>query len=107
VDDVASATERLVALEAPSGVYHCVNTGVTHWLELTRELAGLLGVADRAHLIPVPMSSLSLKARRPQYCALSNAKLRAVGVVMPEWRDALRRYLVLSGGGQPQSPSPG
>jgi dTDP-4-dehydrorhamnose reductase len=105
VDDVASATERIVTLGAPSGVYHCVNTGVTDWLTLTRELAAWLGVADRARLVPVAMSSLSLKARRPQYCALSNAKLRAAGVEMPEWRDALRRYLALSGGGRPQGPS--
>jgi dTDP-4-dehydrorhamnose reductase len=41
----------------------------------------------------VPFASVALKAKRPQYCALSNAKLRAAGVEMPEWRDALRRYL--------------
>jgi dTDP-4-dehydrorhamnose reductase len=78
-------------------VYHCVNSGVTDWLELTREMAALLGIGDRARLVPVSAASLALKARRPQYCALSNAKLRAAGVAMPEWRDALRRHV----GGRP------
>jgi dTDP-4-dehydrorhamnose reductase len=93
VFDVARATAALLDRGAPSGVYHCVNSGVTNWLELTEELARLTGRADTARLEPVPFASVPLKAKRPQYCALSNAKLRAAGIEMPEWRDALRRYL--------------
>jgi dTDP-4-dehydrorhamnose reductase len=93
VADVVEATCRLVETGAPSGLYHCVNSGVTNWLELAEELARLTGRADHARLEPVPFASVPLKAKRPQYCALSNAKLRAAGVEMPEWRDALRRYL--------------
>jgi len=32
-------------------------------------------------------------ARRPKFSALENRKLHRVGLKMPEWRDALRRYL--------------
>ena len=39
------------------------------------------------------MADMSLRARRPQYCALSNAKLQALGITMPAWQDALARYL--------------
>jgi dTDP-4-dehydrorhamnose reductase len=93
VADVVMATERLVTGDAPPGVYHCVNSGVTNWLELAEELARLTGRSATARLEPVAFASVPLKAKRPQYCALSNAKLRAAGVEMPEWRDALRRYL--------------
>jgi dTDP-4-dehydrorhamnose reductase len=93
VADVVEATCRLVETGAPAGLYHCVNSGVTNWLELAEELARLTGRAATAQLVPVAFASVSLKAKRPQYCALSNAKLRAVGVEMPEWKDALRRYL--------------
>ena len=93
VADVVEATCRLVETAAPAGLYHCVNSGVTNWRELAEELARLTGRAETARLEPVPFASVPLKAKRPQYCALSNAKLRAVGVEMPEWRDALRRYL--------------
>jgi dTDP-4-dehydrorhamnose reductase len=93
VADVVDATCRLVETGAPPGLYHCVNGGVTNWLELTEELARLTGRTATARLEPVPFASVALKAKRPQYCALSNAKLRAAGVEMPEWRDALRRYL--------------
>jgi dTDP-4-dehydrorhamnose reductase len=93
VADVVMATRRLVLDGAPAGVYHCVNSGVTNWLELAEELARLTGRSATAQLVPVAFASVSLKAKRPQYCALSNAKLRAAGVTMPEWRDALRRYV--------------
>lgn len=93
VADVATATRRLVVGGAPAGLYHCVNSGVTNWLELAEELARLTGRSATARLEPVAFASVPLKAKRPQYCALSNAKLRAAGVTMPEWREALRRYV--------------
>jgi dTDP-4-dehydrorhamnose reductase len=33
-----------------------------------------------------------LRAQRPQFCALSNEKMRQAGVVMPTWQDAVARY---------------
>ncbi len=79
VADVVQATRHLVETEAPAGLYHCVNSGVTNWLELTEELARLTGRSETARLEPVAFASVTLKAKRPQYCALSNAKLRAAG----------------------------
>ena len=32
-----------------------------------------------------------MRARRPQYAALSNAKLARAGITMPMWQDALKR----------------
>jgi len=92
--DAARATRQLVerdAGQAPSGLYHCVNSGSCTWLEFARELAVRLGVA--ATLTPVAMADMPLRAKRPQYCALSNAKLQSLGISMPPWQDALARYL--------------
>jgi dTDP-4-dehydrorhamnose reductase len=91
VRDVADATWRLMESAAPFGVYHCVNTGVTTWLELAREIGRLLGVEPA--LVPVKVADVPMKARRPQYAALSNGKLARAGIQMPGWQDALRRYL--------------
>jgi dTDP-4-dehydrorhamnose reductase len=93
VADVVDATRRLVETDAAPGLYHCVNSGVTNWLELAEELARLTGRTATAQLVPVAFASVPMKAKRPQYCALSNAKLRAAGIEMPEWREALRRHL--------------
>jgi dTDP-4-dehydrorhamnose reductase len=91
VDDVAAATEQLMAGRPAPGVYHCVNTGVTTWLGIGQEIARLLG--RDAELIPVKSTEVKLKAKRPVYCALSNEKLRAAGIAMPTWEDALERYI--------------
>lgn len=90
VDDVASATEQLLAGRAPFGLYHCVNDGAATWEELALELARLAGVEPR--LKRVRVADVALVAKRPRYCALSNAKLRREGVTMPSWQDAVRRY---------------
>jgi dTDP-4-dehydrorhamnose reductase len=89
--DVARATRQLVESQAPAGLYHCVNSGSCTWLELAREMARLIGVEPR--LTPVRLADVQLRAARPPYCALSNEKLRATGIPMPTWQDALRRYL--------------
>jgi len=91
VADVARATRQLLEISAPTGLYHCVNAGVTTWLEFAEEMARLLGIDAR--LTPVHLADMNLRATRPVYCALSNAKLRALGIEMPSWQDALARYL--------------
>ena len=91
VEDVADATWKLIDGAAPSGLYHVVNSGLTTWFELAQEIGRLLGVEP--DLVPVRVADVKLKARRPQYAALSNAKLASLGITMPPWQDALRRYL--------------
>ena len=92
VDDVVRATAALVTQGSPYGLYHCVNSGGTTWLELAYEAQRLLGV-PRRHVVPTRAADLALVARRPTHAALSNAKLRAAGIAMPTWRDALARYI--------------
>ena len=91
VEDVADTTWTLIETKAPFGLYHCVNTGETTWHALGEEIARLLG--REARLVPVRVADVPMRARRPQYAALSNEKLRRAGVEMPAWQDAVRRYL--------------
>jgi dTDP-4-dehydrorhamnose reductase len=91
VTDVAEATTQLLVIRPPAGVYHCVNSGVTTWLEVALEAARLLG--RDPNLIPTEVASVSLPAKRPKYCALSNEKLHREGIGMPNWQDALGRYI--------------
>ena len=68
-----------------------------------RVLAGARGrrieaIAERCGLDPrllvaTSVQDVKMRAPRPQYAALSNAKLLAAGVMMPTWEDALTRYL--------------
>ena len=91
VDDVATATEALLTADAAPGLYHCVNSGRATWYELGAHVAQVM--KRTARLAGVRVADVPMKAPRPQYCALSNAKLAAAGVTMPTWQDAIGRYL--------------
>jgi dTDP-4-dehydrorhamnose reductase len=90
VHDAARATRVLVESNAEAGLYHCVNSGACTWLELATELRNALGSGAT---VPTRMADVRTRAIRPRFCALSNAKLRAAGAPMPDWRDAVRRFL--------------
>ena len=92
VDDVVAATDHLMATTPAFGVYHCVNSGHAPWSVIGHEIARLLDRPATA-LRPVEVSEVALKARRPRFAALSNAKLASAGFTMPTWQDALARYL--------------
>jgi dTDP-4-dehydrorhamnose reductase len=95
VEDVVRATRALVEHDAAYGTYHCVNTGWTTWSGLARTLARLMGVAD-PRIVDVRMAEARLKAPRPAFAALSNAKIVAAGAPMPTWEDALARYVAFT-----------
>ena len=93
VHDVVGAVNHLVDVNAPPGVYHCVNSGQATWRELAEESARLLGVIPR--LQPITMDTAALRAPRPRFCALANQKLASAGFPMPTWNDSLRRWLTV------------
>jgi len=93
VDDVVDATWSLLTREAEPGLNHVVNAGETTWHALGAEAARLLGTD--ANLVPVRVADVPMRAARPQYCALSTARLAGAGVSMPAWQDALGRYIRL------------
>ncbi len=93
VVDVARATLELVEKRAPFGLYHCVNSGMCTWYELAVEMARQAGIEPK--LQPRPSTEVRLRAARPAYSPLSNAKLAAAGIAMPSWQDAIGRYLAL------------
>jgi dTDP-4-dehydrorhamnose reductase len=93
VVDIAAATRHLLDTTAEPGVYHCTNSGSATWADIAEELARLLGVTPR--LRRVSSDQVALKASRPRYSALSSDKLAAAGFPMPDWRDALRRWLAV------------
>lgn len=98
VDDVVDATGHLLRSRSPAGLYHCVNTGFGTWFDVGREVARLLGQPETT-LKSMSVRDVKLRAARPQYAALSNAKLARAGHSMPSWQDALQRYLTRGSAG--------
>jgi dTDP-4-dehydrorhamnose reductase len=92
VTDIAWATRTLVESQPPAGLYHCVNTGHASFFEVADHVR-TLGGFPRELLTPGRVAEAGLAAPRPMFTALSNQKLRDLGIPMPEWRDAIARYV--------------
>lgn len=88
--DLARALVQLCRQRA-IGIVHATNRGECSWYEFAREIIA------RAGLNTVVQETTSDKfvrpAKRPKYSVLSPESLQKCGIVMPDWRDALRRYL--------------
>lgn len=95
--DLASALVELCRKQA-SGIVHATNSGDCTWYDFAKEIVRQAGLP--AEVKPVPTAEFPRPARRPAYSVLSPASLHAYGIRMPEWKDALRRYL----GKAPASP---
>lgn len=93
--DVATATAQLANEAAEGkvgGLYHLASVGATSWCGFAREIL-------EVHKIDTPLLGIlsaqySTAARRPANSRLSSAKLLGDwGIVLPEWRESLRRCL--------------
>ena len=88
--DLARAIVQLCRKDA-SGIVHVTNSGDCTWFEFAQDIISGAGLATVVR--PVSSQQMARPAPRPSYSVLSSTRLRALGIEMPSWRDALRRYL--------------
>lgn len=89
-----SLAEATVALSRTQayGTYHAVNEGCCSRYAFACAIVRQAGLST--NVIPCSAAAYPMKARRPAYAALSNAKLLQVtGFVMPNWETALAAYM--------------
>ena len=74
------------------GIYHATNEGITNWAEFAAEIMKEAGLPCR--IKPIPSSDYPTKATRPLNSRLDKSELDRAGFKrLPEWRDALKRYM--------------
>lgn len=73
------------------GIVHVTNSGNCSWFEFAQEIVKDAGLAVEVR--PVSSAQMARPAPRPAYSVLSATSLQHCGIEMPEWKDALRRYL--------------
>ena len=88
--DLAAALVELCRKRA-RGIVHVTNSGDCTWYEFAKEIVRLAGLP--AEVSPITTAEFPRPARRPAYSVLSPASLHVHGIHMPDWKDALRRYL--------------
>jgi dTDP-4-dehydrorhamnose reductase len=92
--DLAEAIVYLVERGA-GGLYHVANRGVASWWELARAILDQAGYEDLS-VEGIRTDELTVDAPRPMRSVLDCSKAEALGVKMPNWRDAVSAYLTSS-----------
>jgi dTDP-4-dehydrorhamnose reductase len=88
--DLARAIIELCRKRA-SGVVHTTNAGECSWFEFAREIVKDAGLPTEVR--PVSSQQMARPAPRPAYSVLSPNSLQHWGIQMPQWPEALQRYL--------------
>lgn len=88
--DLATAIIALCGKNA-GGLVHACNAGECSWFDFAREIVSSAGLNTEVR--PVSSSQMARPAPRPAYSVLSATSLHEYGIEMPDWKDALRRYL--------------
>jgi dTDP-4-dehydrorhamnose reductase len=88
--DLAAALAQLCRKQA-RGIVHVTNAGDCTWFDFAKHIVSQSGLATSVK--PVTTAEFPRPARRPANSVLSPASLHAYSITIPDWRDALRRYL--------------
>lgn len=90
--DLANATYDLLSHKNAIGIYHLANEGYCSWVEFTKGIMKLVG--SKTKVVPVDRSGQSGGARRPLFSALKNTRAAKLGIKLPSWQDAIKRYIL-------------
>lgn len=88
--DLAVAIEKLIRTEA-YGIYHVTNEGHCSWFEFTQQILDAAGIKN-VRVEPITSEELSRPAPRPKNSILAREGLNALGIEMPEYLEALKRF---------------
>lgn len=95
-EDLANMIAEAMEKKIPYGIYHTTNQGYTTWYEFTKAIFEQAGIHCKVNPVTteeyIEMMKIT-QAKRPKNSQLSKEKLLAQGITVPEWREALRRYL--------------
>lgn len=89
--DLASIINQAIEKQIPYGVYNATNLGYTTWYDFTREIYRLKNI--KCLVKPVSTEEFPRPAKRPHNSQMSKEKLLRNGIIIPEYKDALKRYL--------------
>ena len=94
--DLSDIIYQAIEKKIPYGVYNATNEGYTTWYEFTKEILAGQGIECKVNPVTtkeyIDMMKV-IQAKRPYNSKLSKEKLKKYGIIVPEWKDGLKRYL--------------
>lgn len=88
--DLAAGILLMIKKSIPFGTYHLVNEGKTTWYGFAEQIFKDADMSVALETISTGQSGTTIE--RPRYSILRNTKLKALGITLRPWEDALREY---------------
>ena len=99
-EDLANFIAEAIEKKIPYGIYHTTNEGYITWYDFTKAIFKNTGISCKVNPVStekyIEMMNI-VQAKRPKNSQLSKEKLKAQGIKVPEWEEALKRYLKAEG----------
>ncbi len=89
--DLASIIHQAIQKKIPFGIYNSTNIGYTTWYDFTKKIYELKNVSCKVN--PVTTEEFPRPAKRPKNSQMSKEKLLKYDIIIPDYEDALKRYL--------------
>lgn len=89
--DLASIIKQSIEKNIPYGIYHATNQGFTTWSEFAKQIYNIENI--KCEVKEISSEQLKRKAQRPKNSKLSKEKIIRTGILIPHYKDALKRYL--------------
>ena len=94
--DLSEIIYQAVTKKIPYGIYNATNDGYTTWYDFTKAIFEYTGTMCKVNPVTteeyIKMMNI-VQAKRPKNSQMSKEKLKGAGIEVPEWEDALKRYL--------------
>lgn len=94
--DLSDIIYQAIEKKIPYGIYNATNQGYTTWYDFTKEILTEQGIECKVNPVTtdeyIEMMKIT-QAKRPFNSQMSKNKLLEQGIVIPEWKDGLKRYL--------------
>lgn len=90
--DLVGAIKTLI-ISGRYGIYHLTNTGTTSRYHFARYILDQAGLDD-VDIQAISRHEWQRASTPPYYTALANTQAQHLGIVMPSWEDAVKRFLM-------------
>lgn len=94
--DLTDIIYKAIEKKIPYGIYNATNEGYTTWYDFTKEILDMQNIKCKVNPVTteeyIEMMQVT-QAKRPFNSQMSKQKLVEQGIIVPEWKDGLRRYL--------------
>lgn len=90
VNDLSKAILELIKKDC-LGIYHLINENYHSYYQLTKEIYNIMDIKNP--VFPIDQKCYYNGVKRPELTVLENIEAKKIGITLPNWKDALKRYL--------------